>query len=97
MKTILSTVLDPTRRSNDARDFEGALRRKIVGQDQAVEAVANALHDANPVYRDARAAHEHPGIGCAAKSHASRAGSRRRSRCGIATSTCSASHSSASG
>src|SRR5438874_4555642 len=40
MKTILSTVLDPTRRSNDARDFEGALRRKIVGQDQAVEKVA---------------------------------------------------------
>src|SRR6059036_1967837 len=39
MKTILSTVLDPTRRSNDARDFEGALRRKIVGQDQAVEKV----------------------------------------------------------
>src|SRR2546429_7126632 len=36
MKTILSTVLDPTRRSNDARDFEGALRPKIFGQDQAV-------------------------------------------------------------
>ena len=31
MKTMLSTVLDPTRRSNDARDFESALRRKIVG------------------------------------------------------------------
>src|SRR5256712_6065883 len=41
MKTILSTVLDPTRRSNDARDFEGALRRKIVGQDQAVQNVAD--------------------------------------------------------
>src|SRR5437867_7918508 len=40
MKTMLSTVLDPTRRSNDARDFESALRRKIVGQDQAVEKVA---------------------------------------------------------
>src|SRR5438874_3175211 len=40
MKTILSTVLDPTRRSNDARDFESALRSKIVGQDQAVEKVA---------------------------------------------------------
>src|SRR5947207_3164472 len=40
MKTIRSTVLDPTRRSNDARDFEGALRRRIVGQDQAVEKVA---------------------------------------------------------
>src|SRR5436853_1669462 len=39
MKTMLSTVLDPTRRSNDARDFESAIRRKIVGQDQAVEKV----------------------------------------------------------
>jgi len=40
MRTNLATVLDPTRRSNDARDFESALRRKIVGQDQAVEKVA---------------------------------------------------------
>jgi ATP-dependent Clp protease ATP-binding subunit ClpA len=39
MKTNLATVLDPTRRSNEARDFEGALRRKIVGQDQAVDKV----------------------------------------------------------
>ncbi len=40
MRTNLSTVLDPTRRSNDAREFDTALRRKIVGQDQAVEKVA---------------------------------------------------------
>jgi ATP-dependent Clp protease ATP-binding subunit ClpB len=39
MKTALNTVLDPTRRSNDARDFDNALRRKIVGQDPAVEKV----------------------------------------------------------
>ncbi len=39
MKTVLSTMLDPSRRSNDAREFEGALRRRIVGQDQAVEKV----------------------------------------------------------
>ncbi len=39
MKNALSTVLDPSRRSNDARDFEDALRRKIVGQDAAVEKV----------------------------------------------------------
>ena len=39
MKTIASTVLDPNRRSGDARDFEGGLRRKIVGQDAAVEKV----------------------------------------------------------
>jgi ATP-dependent Clp protease ATP-binding subunit ClpB len=39
MKTALSTVLDPTLRSNDAKDFETALRRKIVGQDMAVEKV----------------------------------------------------------
>ncbi|HYL13528.1 MAG TPA: AAA family ATPase [Terriglobales bacterium] len=40
MKTGLSTALDPSRRSSDARDFETAIRRKIVGQDQAVEKVA---------------------------------------------------------
>src|ERR1043165_5767651 len=39
MKTITSTVLDPTRRSADAKDFETGLRRKIVGQDAAVEKV----------------------------------------------------------
>jgi len=39
MKTVLNTVLDPTRRSNDAKDFEAALRRKIVGQDVAIEKV----------------------------------------------------------
>ena len=35
----LATVLDPTRRSNDAGEFEAALRRRIVGQDPAVEKV----------------------------------------------------------
>ena len=40
MRTNLATVLDPSRRSNDSRDFEVALRRKIVGQDQAIEKVA---------------------------------------------------------
>ncbi|HUB02702.1 MAG TPA: AAA family ATPase [Terriglobales bacterium] len=40
MRTNLATVLDPTRRSNDARDFETSLRRKIVGQDQAIEKFA---------------------------------------------------------
>src|SRR5215468_7316563 len=39
MKTVLNAVLDPTRRSSDAKDFESALRRKIVGQDQAIEKV----------------------------------------------------------
>src|SRR5438445_983321 len=39
MKTGLNTALDPTLRSSDATDFEAALRRKIVGQDQAVEKV----------------------------------------------------------
>src|SRR3954469_1086908 len=39
MKTGLNTALDPTLRSNDATEFEGALRRKIVGQDVAVEKV----------------------------------------------------------
>jgi ATP-dependent Clp protease ATP-binding subunit ClpA len=40
MKTGLNSRLDPSRRSNDAQDFETALRRKIVGQDTAVEKVA---------------------------------------------------------
>jgi ATP-dependent Clp protease ATP-binding subunit ClpA len=39
MKTIASTVLDPNKRSGDAQDFETGLRRKIVGQDAAVEKV----------------------------------------------------------
>src|SRR5207245_8385152 len=40
MRTSLATVLDPTRRSNDAKEFDTTLRRKIVGQDQAIEKVA---------------------------------------------------------
>src|SRR5689334_12693395 len=39
MKTGLNTALDPSRKSNDANEFEAALRRKIVGQDAAVEKV----------------------------------------------------------
>ena len=39
MKNVLSTVLDPTRRSTDARELENALRRRIVGQDPAVQKV----------------------------------------------------------
>ena len=39
MRTGLNTALDPSRRSSDAQDFESALRRKIVGQDQAIEKV----------------------------------------------------------
>jgi ATP-dependent Clp protease ATP-binding subunit ClpB len=39
MKTGLNTALDPSRRSNDAQEFETALRRRIVGQDAAIEKV----------------------------------------------------------
>ena len=39
MRTGLNTALDPSRRSNDAQDFDNLLRRKIVGQDAAVEKV----------------------------------------------------------
>src|SRR3982074_98705 len=39
MRTNLATVLDPNRRSTEARDFDATLRRKIVGQDQAIEKV----------------------------------------------------------
>jgi ATP-dependent Clp protease ATP-binding subunit ClpB len=40
MRTGLNATLDPSRRSNDAQDFDAALRRKIVGQDAAVEKMA---------------------------------------------------------
>jgi ATP-dependent Clp protease ATP-binding subunit ClpB len=39
MKTGLNATLDPSRRSTDAKEFEAALRRRIVGQDAAVEKV----------------------------------------------------------
>ena len=39
MKTGLNTALDPSRRSSDAQAFETALRRRIVGQDTAIEKV----------------------------------------------------------
>jgi ATP-dependent Clp protease ATP-binding subunit ClpA len=39
MKTGLNASLDPSRRSNDAQDFDNAIRRKIVGQDDAIEKV----------------------------------------------------------
>jgi ATP-dependent Clp protease ATP-binding subunit ClpA len=39
MKTGLNSILDPNRRSDDAQDFDSALHRKIVGQDDAVEKV----------------------------------------------------------
>jgi ATP-dependent Clp protease ATP-binding subunit ClpB len=39
MKTGLNATLDPTRRSTEAHDFDAALRRRIVGQDAAVEKV----------------------------------------------------------
>ncbi|HYX70946.1 MAG TPA: AAA family ATPase [Terriglobales bacterium] len=39
MKTGLNTVLDPTRRSREVEDFEAFLRRKVVGQDDAIAKV----------------------------------------------------------
>src|SRR5215467_3981700 len=39
-KSNSATTLDPTLRSHDAAEFENALRRKIVGQVQAIEKVA---------------------------------------------------------
>lgn len=36
------TVLDPTRRSPEARDFENALRKRVVGQDRAIRQLARA-------------------------------------------------------
>jgi ATP-dependent Clp protease ATP-binding subunit ClpB len=39
MKTALNTMLDPSKRSGDAQEFDLALRRRIVGQDDAIEKV----------------------------------------------------------
>ena len=39
MKTGLNAALDPNRRSTEAHDFDAALRRRIVGQEPAVEKV----------------------------------------------------------
>lgn len=40
MKTGLNATLDPTRHSSEALDFEASLQRKIVGQDDALEKLA---------------------------------------------------------
>src|SRR5579859_7143133 len=37
MKTGLNTALDPTRRGSEAEDFERNLRRRIVGQEDAIQ------------------------------------------------------------
>jgi ATP-dependent Clp protease ATP-binding subunit ClpB len=39
MRTGINAVLDPSRRSGDASEFDTALRRRIVGQDQAIDKV----------------------------------------------------------
>jgi ATP-dependent Clp protease ATP-binding subunit ClpA len=39
MRSNAAKTLDPTRRCGDATEFENALRRKIVGQNQAVEKI----------------------------------------------------------
>lgn len=39
MRTGINAVLDPNRRSGDASEFDSSLRRRIVGQDQAVDKV----------------------------------------------------------
>jgi ATP-dependent Clp protease ATP-binding subunit ClpB len=41
MKAAVRHQLDPTIRSNDTRDFHGALRAKIVGQEEGVQALVD--------------------------------------------------------
>jgi deoxyribodipyrimidine photo-lyase len=41
MDSSTGRQLDPERRSTESRDFEAGLRRKIVGQDEAVQAVVD--------------------------------------------------------
>ncbi len=40
MKTGLNKTLDPTQRSDDAQEFETALRRRVVGQDPAIKKIS---------------------------------------------------------
>jgi len=40
MKTGLNKTLDPTQRSDDAQEFEAALRRRVVGQDPAIKKIS---------------------------------------------------------
>ena len=55
MRTGLNTTLDPTRRSDNALEFETALRRKIVAQDAAIKKVTEIyqmfLAGLNPAHR----------------------------------------------
>ncbi len=55
MRTGLQTMLDPKRRSSDAQEFKRALRRKIVGQDAAVDKITEVyqtfLAGFNPPHR----------------------------------------------
>src|SRR5947199_131747 len=52
MRTGLNAALDPTRRGSDAEDFERNLRRRIVGQDDAIQKMTEIyqmfLADLNP-------------------------------------------------
>jgi hypothetical protein len=41
MDASVERKLDPGRRSVESRDFEAGLRRKIVGQDEAVQVVVD--------------------------------------------------------
>src|SRR5258706_6346674 len=41
MKAAVRHQLDPTIRSNDTRDVQGALRSKIVGQEEGVQALGD--------------------------------------------------------
>jgi ATP-dependent Clp protease ATP-binding subunit ClpB len=43
MRTRLPATLDPTRRGDDAADFERVLRSNIVGQEQAITAVVEVF------------------------------------------------------
>jgi ATP-dependent Clp protease ATP-binding subunit ClpB len=41
--STLQTILDPTLKSPEVRDFEQALRRRVVGQDRAVRSLSHVF------------------------------------------------------
>src|ERR1700690_1879056 len=56
MNTQLHKLLNPFLRSSESREFESGLRRKIVGQDEAVQAVV----DLYQVFRAGLSSPGHP-------------------------------------
>ena len=52
--TRLNIPLDPARTGRDASELEGGLRRMVVGQDEAIESIADAVRRSRAGLQDAK-------------------------------------------